>query len=228
MTWSGLWLALITVNLLGVAIATGVPSAPAWSDAYSTSSGALLLACYDGLKGWGGFCCVILALGSIANNAPALYASALTCQVLGRYWKAIPRWVLCILLMLVELVCSVAGRNHLFNIFENFLPIMSYWICPWVTIVLEEHFLFHKLRGIPFDWSALEDKTKLPIGVAALLSWLIGWAGAIVGMHQVWYQGPVAAKIGGYGGDIGAWMSIGFACVVYPPLRSLELHLVGR
>lgn len=228
MTWAGTWTSLIFVNLVGVGIATGVATTPTWSDAYSTSTGALLLACYDRLGGFGGFCVVILALGSIANNAPGTYAAALSCQVLGRYAKAIPRWIWCLVFTIIELVLSVAGRDHLFKIFENFLPLMSYWLCPWLTIALEEHLLFHVLRGVPFDWTAWEDKNRLPIGAAALLSWLIGWSGAIVGMDQVWYQGPVAVKIGRYGGDIGAWMSIAFACVVYPPLRYLELKKFGR
>ena len=227
-TWSAIWLATIFCNIIGVAIATGVSTTPGWDDAYSISSGALLLACYDGLGGFGGFCVVILALGSITNNAPCTYAAALTAQVLGRYAKAIPRWIWCVVITLIELVCSVAGRNHLFNIFENFLPIMSYWVCPWLTIALEEHVLFHLLRGVAFDWSAWEDQKRLPVGAAALVAWLVGWAGAIIGMHQVWYQGPVAVKIGGYGGDIGAWMAVAFVCVTYPPLRYLELKKWGR
>lgn len=228
MTWSGIWVALVFCNIIGVGIATGVAATPSWGDAYAVSSGALLLACYDGLGGLGGFCVVVLALGSITNNAPCTYASALTCQVLGRYAKAIPRWMWCIIITLIELVCSVAGRDHLFNIFENFLPIMSYWICPWVTIVFEEHIIFHVLRGVAFDWAAWEDKKKLPLGAAALFAWLAGWAGAIIGMSQVWYHGPIALRIGGYGGDVGAWLSIAFACVIYPPLRYLELKKVGK
>jgi len=227
-TWSGTWIALIFCNIVGVGIATGVANIPAWNDAYGISSGALLLACYEGLGGFGSFCVVILALVSVTNNAPCTYAAALTIQVLGRYAKAIPRWVWCVVITLIELICAVAGRNHLFNIFEDFLPIMSYWVCPWVTIVLEEHLLFHVLRGVPFDWTAWEDRKRLPIGLAALFAWLVGWAGAIIGMEQVWYQGPVALKIGGYGGDIGAWMSIAFAGPVFPPLRYLELRKVGR
>lgn len=228
MTWAGIWLAMTFCNIVGVGIATGVALTPAWKDAYTTSSGALLLACYDGLGGFGGFCVVILALGSITNNAPATYAAALSFQALGRYAKVIPRWIWCIIIMLIELVCSVAGRNYLFNIFEDFLPIMSYWVCPWMVIALEEHLLFHVLRGVPFDWTAWEDKKRLPVGAAALLAWLVGWAGAIIGMSQVWYQGPIALKIGGNGGDIGAWLSIAFACVTYPPLRYLELKEFGR
>lgn len=227
-TWFSLWLSLITTNIIGVGIATGVATTPGWSDAYAISSGALLLECYRGLGGFGSFCVVILALGSIANNAPSTYVAANTCQVLGRHAKLVPRWVWCLVLMLIELVCSVAGRDHLYNIFENFLPIMSYWVTPWVTIALEEHLLFHVLRGVPFDWTAWEDRRRLPLGIAALVSWLVGWAGAIVGMDQVWYQGPVAIKIGGYGGDIGAWLSIAFAGLVYPPLRYVELRVAGR
>lgn len=228
MTWSGLWVGFGISNLIGVAIATGVPTTPSWSHAYSVSSGALLLACYDGLGGFGGFCTVILAFGVFTNQAPSIYAAALTAQVLGHYAKAVPRWAWSVVITLIVIVCSVAGRNHLFNIFENFLPIMSYWVCPWVTIALEEHLIFHVLRGVPFDWTAWEDKKRLPIGAAALIAWLVGWAGAIVGMDQVWYQGPIASKIGGYGGDIGAWMSIAFACVTYPPLRYLELKRFKR
>lgn len=227
-TFFAIWLATIFCNILGVGIATGVPNVPDWTSAYEVSSGALLLETYRGLGGFGGLCAVILALGSVTNNAPCAYTSANAIQVLGRYAKAIPRWMWCIVIMIIELVGSIAGRNHLFAVFENFLPVMSYWVSPWVTIVLEEQFLFHYLRGRPFDWAAWEDKKRLPVGLAALFAWLCGWAGAIIGMEQIWYQGPVASKVGNYGGDIGAWLSIAFTCVIYPPARYLELKKFGR
>ncbi|KAI4234197.1 MAG: hypothetical protein L6R40_006856 [Gallowayella cf. fulva] len=227
-TWTGSWIALLICNLVGIGIATGVAVNASWSEAYTISSGALLLECYNGLGGFGSFCVVILALGCVTNNAPCTYAGALAIQVLGRYAKAIPRWIWCVFITLIELICSVAGRDHLFSIFENFLPIMSYWVVPWVTILVEEHLIFHKLRGVPFNWEAWEDKKQLPIGAAALFAWLAGWAGAIIGMSQVWYTGPVALRIGGYGGDIGAWLSVAFAGAIYPGLRYLELQKFGR
>lgn len=105
---------------------------------------------------------------------------------------------------------------------------MAYWTCPWLTIVLEEHLIFHKFAGKPIDWSIWDNKNKLPIGFAALLSILIGFSGAVVGMYQIWYTGPIALKVGGYGGDIGGWLAIGFAGIVFPPLRWLELKKFGR
>lgn len=94
--------------------------------------------------------------------------------------------------------------------------------------MFEEHLFFHIARGVPFDWTAWEDPRKLPVGVAALVSFLIGWAGAIVGMYQVWYTGPVAAKVGEYGADIGSWLAIAFTGLTFPPLRVLELKYIGR
>ncbi|KAA8566973.1 hypothetical protein EYC84_010068 [Monilinia fructicola] len=205
------------------------PNIPAWSDAYNVSSGALFQECLSSLGGFGGLCVVILALGSITNNAPCSYSAALTIQVLGGWANKIPRWFWCVLITAVELVLSVCGRNRLYTVFENFLPMMAYWICPWITISLEEYFIFHKLAGKSFDWTIYNDRNKLPIGFAALLSFLIGFAGAVVGMYQIWYTGPLALMVGGeYGGDIGDWLGIGFTAVVFPPLRYLELKKFGR
>ena len=228
MTWLGLASSFIFVNIIGVGLGCGVAITPAWQTAYATSSGALLLAGYGGLGGFGGFCTVILALSAIQNNIPGTYAAAIDMQILGRYFKAVPRWLWVVAVVIVEFVCGVAGRDHLFDIFENFLALMGYWISIFVTIMLEEHLLFRRLRGVPFDWSAWEDRKRLPLGVAALVAFLIGWAGAIIGMYQAWYAGPVAKHVGGYGGDIGTWVAIAFTCVTFPPMRWLELKLVGR
>ena len=226
MTFTGLTLSFVFVNLIGVGLGSGIATTQAWADAYGISSGALILAGYDSVGGFGKFCGVVVALGVISNNVPGTYAAALGCQVLGRYGKAIPRYVWVCLVVLVYLVCAVAGRNNLFDIFQNFLALMGYWIVIFVSIVLEEHSIFR--RGVGFDWTAWADPARLPIGLAALAAFLIGWAGAIIGMSQVWYTGPVAKNVGGIGADIGTWLAIAFTLVVFPPLRYLELKKFGR
>lgn len=228
MTWSATFIPLVWCNLVGIGIGTGVAADQAWSDAYDISSGALVLAAYEGLGRFGGFCVVILAFGSVASNAPGAYSAAVTFQALGRYTKAIPRWFWCVIIFVIELVCSVAGRNSLFAVFQNFMPVMSYWVCPFLTIWIEESMLFRTLRHNPFDWTFWEDKKQLPVGAAALFAFLCGWAGAIVGMYQVWYAGPIAIEIGKHGGDIGAWLSIAFCGIIFPPLRYLEIKKFGR
>ena len=228
MTWLGLAASFIFVNVLGVGLGSGVSSTPSWQAAYETSTGALLLAGYTGLGAFGRLCTVVLALSAIQNNIPGTYAAAIDLQILGRHCKAVPRWLWVVAVIVVEFVCAVAGRAHLFQIFENFLAIMAYWISIFLTLMLEEHLLFRRRRAVPFDWSRWEDRTHLPLGAAALAAFLVGWAGAIVGMYQAWYAGPVARLVGGYGADIGSWVAIAFAGVVFPPLRWLELRVVGR
>lgn len=227
MTLTGLWLSFSFVNIIGIGLACGTFINKQWADASLVSSGTLIVEGFASLHGFGKFCGVIVALGVIANNVPGTYAAALGCQVLGRFGKLVPRWFWVCVIVLIYFLCAIAGRNHLFLIFQNFLALMGYWLVIFVSIVLEEHLIFRRRRG--FAWTKWEDRKHLPIGVAALVSFLIGWAGAIIGMYQVWYTGPVAHRVGdGYGADIGIWLGIGFTVVVFPPLRYLELKTIGR
>ena len=227
MTFLGLWTSFVFVNIIGVGLGSGTFTNASWNDANGISTGALILESYSSLGGFGKFCGVVVALGVISNNVPGTYAAALGCQVLGRYGKMIPRWCWVCFIVLIYFVCAIAGRDHLFAIFQNFLALMGYWIMIFVTIVLEEHLIFR--RHVGFDWTKWEDQKYLPLGFAAMLAFLIGWAGAIIGMYQLWYVGPVAALVGdGVGADIGIWLGIGFTMVTFPPLRWFELKKIGR
>ncbi|KAL8990365.1 MAG: hypothetical protein Q9169_008140, partial [Polycauliona sp. 2 TL-2023] len=226
MTYLGISTSFIFVLLLGVGLASGVSTNAAWETASSTSSGALVLAGFEPLGGFGKFCGVVMALGVCSNIVPAFYAAALNFQVLGKVWKVIPRYLWATVAAVISLVCGVAGRDVLFLIFQNLLALMGYWLAIFLTIVLEEHLIFHRHQG--FDWAAYEDRTILPLGIAALTSFLIGWVGPILGMYQVWWTGPVAALVGDTGADLGIWLGIAITAVVFPPLRFLERRQIGR
>ncbi len=132
----GLTLSFVWVTLSDVSLGAGVISNPTFATAYNTSSGALILG------GFGKFCGVIVALGVISNNIPGTYATALRCQVLGRFGKAIPIYLWVCVIVAIYFVCAIAGRNDLFNIFEKFLALMGYWLLIFVSIVLEEQLVF--------------------------------------------------------------------------------------
>lgn len=224
LTLVGLWTSFTLVYMLGIGLGSGIALNPAWSDANAVSTGALIVAGYGGLGGFGKFCSVIVALGVISNSIPGTYSAALGCQVLGRYGTAVPRWVWSCVMVLIELVCALAGRDHLFVVFQNLLALMGYWIEIMVCIVLQEHLLYRRTRG--FDWTKWQDKAHLPVGVAALVAFLLGWLGAILGMYQVWYIGRLAQLCGGC--DVGVWIGCGFTLISYPPLRWLELKWLAR
>jgi hypothetical protein len=54
--------------------------------------------------------------------------------------------------------------------------------------------------------------------------------GAVLGMSQVWYIGPIGKQIGDpkYGGDIGFELAFGFGFVSYCIFRRIELKHFGR
>lgn len=227
MTFLGVGLALSFANLMGVGLASGTATHDPWKDAYNTSSssGALVLAGYGGLGGFGKFLGVLIALGLIANNIPGTYSASLGFQIMGRHLATMPRWFWSCVGVLIYTACALGGRNNLFTIFENFLALMGYWVTIYLTIAVEEH-LFFRSQG--FNWDAWADPSKLPIGIAALIAFLVGWAGAIVSMYQVWYVGPIAKLVGAFGTDLGIWVGVSWAMLVFPPLRWWELKKFQR
>lgn len=79
--------------------------------------------------------------------------------------------------------------------------------------------------GLGYDWDAWSDPKRLPLGLAATTSFILGWVGAILCMSQVWWTGPVGRAVKG---DIGVPVAVGVAGLAYPGLRWLELKYVGR
>lgn len=232
---------------------------PRWAAAYSSdhSVGALLVEAYAGPlgAGFGKTCAVVLALCITANNVPGTYASALELQMLGRWPARVPRPLWTTFVVVVFTVAAIAGRTRLLDIFLNFLSLIGYWVIIWVVLTVEEEYLFRARHGGAqrggYDWDAWADTTRLPVGRAALVSFLVGWAGAILGMYQTYYTGPIAKMVGD-GADVSAefllslpaWsrmtllitylvqlglpIAMSWAGLAFPPLRYLELRYFGR
>lgn len=231
--WKIFWITMLGLTtsftfafVLGIGLASGVHAVPAWGDAYGVSQGALIVAGYAPLGAFGSFCGVVVALGLIANLIPPTYSSGVDFQILGRHAKRVPRAVWNTIGVVIYTVCAIAGRANLAVIFTNFLALMGYWVSIWIAITLEEQFLFRRRRG--FRWEDWDRQDLLPLGVAALAAFLVGWAGAILCMAQVWYIGPIAKQIGEYGADMGNYVGFAWAALVFPPLRWLELKKFGR
>jgi NCS1 nucleoside transporter family len=205
MTVAGLSLSFTFAFILGIGLASGIPSTESWSTAYGTSQGALIIEAYRPLGSFGSFCGVIIALGLIANLVPPTYSSGVDFQTLGTQFQRVPRIVWNTIGVIIYTVCALAGRNHLAEIFTNFLALMGYFVSIFIAICLEEEFLFRRKRrdgDKGFHWDVWNQKEKLPIGLAALAAFLIGWVGAILCMAQVWYIGPLAKLVGDFGGDV--------------------------
>lgn len=199
---TGLAVSFTPMFLIGIGLGTGIASNKAWADAYDISQGALIVEGFRPLGTFGSFCGVVIALGMISNVVAPTYAAGIDWQALGHYFHKVPRIVWNTLSVIIYTVCAIAGRESLAVIFTNFLALMGYWVSIWLAIILEEHLIFRKHRGLGWNWEVWNDRHKLPVGIAALIAFLIGWVGAILCMAQVWYIGPISALIGAYGGDV--------------------------
>ena len=81
-----------------------------------------------------------------------------------------------------------------------------------------------------YDVTIYNTPTLLPPGVAAVTAFFFGILGAVMGMSQVWFIGPIGKLIGdpAFGGDVGFELAFSFAAVSYIILRTIELKMVKR
>ncbi|KAG2035701.1 cytosine-purine permease [Suillus americanus] len=230
LTFFGLFIPICFVEILGAALMTITD--PAYINAFEDgSTGGLIAQVLSPWGHFGQFILVLLALSVIANNIPNTYSTGLSIQALGRPFAIIPRFFWVFITFVVYTVAGVAGREHFSAILSNFLSILSYWTAFFIVIVAEEHFIFRRKNG-PLGGYNLDDydtPSKLPLGIAGILAMCFGIAGAVVGMSEVWYTGPLGKMAGAaYGADLGFELAAAFSAVTYPPLRALEIKLIGR
>ncbi|KAF8977720.1 hypothetical protein BGZ46_007168 [Entomortierella lignicola] len=229
LTFFGLFVPLVFVETLGALYGSALLNNPDWMTIYEDGEaglGSVLGTSLSSLGGFGKFLVFLLALSVVSNNVPNTYSAALSIQTIGKPLQKIPRFIWTIVVAVVYTVAGVAGKAHLSSILNNFLSILSYWTTPFVTILAWEHFFFR--RRIGYNVDDYNDRTKLPLGLAAGLAGIIGIVGAVLGMAQTWYIGPIGKLNGTYGGDLGFEMALIFTSAFYLALRPLELKFYPR
>ncbi|KAI1434087.1 purine-cytosine permease [Xylaria sp. CBS 124048] len=229
-TFAGLFFPLVFTELLGAAVATAMILNPEYSDAYSTAGvgGLLAQVMVPPLGRFGQFCIVVLALSIIANNCPNIYSASLSLQVLARQTERVPRFVWSAVGTAAYIAIAVPGYTHFESALENLLLLIGYWLAIYEGISITEHFVFRRGFGgyQPEDYNS---PSRLPPGYAAVTAFLIGVAGAVLGMAQVWFTGPIGKLCGAaFGGDVGFELAFAFASLSYCILRTLERRYFGR
>ena len=192
-----------------------------WSDAYDDGLGYLLQTILFP-RGFAKFLLVVLVLSGIGINCIAIYSAALSIQLFARPLQVVPRAFWTIIIFVGILLLGVAGRNHLLAVLQNFLSLLGYWNTAFFVILFTEHYLFRKGNLENYNIEVWNTESKMPIGIAGLIAFLLGIVGCILGMVQTWYVGVIAIKIGETGGDIGNQLAFAFTLISYVPLRYWE------
>ena len=204
LTFWGLFIPIVFVECLGASLVTITD--PAYVAAFDDSNtGALVAQVLSPWGGFGKFILVVLALSVVANNIPNTYSAGLSMQALGKPFALVPRFFWTTLAFVAYTVAGVAGREHFSVILSNFLAILSYWTAFFIVIVAEEHFIFRRKSGIlgGYNLNDYDAINKLPIGLAGIFAGCCGVVGAVLGMAEIWYVGPIGAMLGQFGGDLG-------------------------
>ena len=98
------------------------------------------------------------------------------------------RWQAAILVGALGGLLSIGGSNPAVaaSQYTNFLLLLSYWISPWVAVVLIDWYFKH--RG-SYQLRVLYDQQSTVR--AGAIAWLVGLAASVPFMNQSWYVGVV-------------------------------------
>ncbi|KAL2042025.1 hypothetical protein N7G274_005213 [Stereocaulon virgatum] len=230
-TWGGLIIPLAFTEMLGLAVATATTDTvnTSYLEGYKNAGvgGLLAAVLFPPLGRFGEFCLVILALSIIANNCPNIYSLTFSLQLMTHYTQAVPRFIWTFIGTLVYCAIAIPGYGHFETVLENFMLLIGYWLAIYEGISLTEHFI---IKYRKYDISIWNSPSLLPPGLAAVLAFCFGVFGAVMGMAQVWFIGPVGRKIGtpGFGGDVGFELAFLFAGISFLGLRMVEKRHFGR
>lgn len=226
----GLCVPLFFCSILGAACGTGIYKDQKWADAYESDSiGGLVYSILvtDSLHGFGQFCCVILALSTVANNIPNMYSIALSAQTLWSPLSKVPRIVWTMVGNFATLAICIPAYYKFASFMSNFMDLISYYLAIYTTMSLAEHFIYR--RGFSgYNYLDYKDPSKIPAGYAGTFGFCCGVAGVVIGMGSTWYQGVVGRQIGPSGGELGFELGGAFAFIGYNLVRPFEIKYTGR
>jgi NCS1 nucleoside transporter family len=127
----GVLMSCVFLEIVGAAVASAGKTAvdpTSFSDLLPTWLGKLALLC--------------IAVGAVAANALNIYSGALSFVALGiRIPTHIARAIVAGVFGVIGFFVALGGLHNAGTTYENFLLIISYWIGPWLGVVLIDRFL---------------------------------------------------------------------------------------
>ncbi|HWJ03715.1 MAG TPA: cytosine permease [Verrucomicrobiae bacterium] len=142
---------------------------------------------------------VILSIFPV--NAMAIYSGGLAALAMGIPMK---RWTSAIVCGGIGALLVSFGGGQLADTYKNFLLLLSYWIAPWLGVILSD---FYCYRTVPA-------KDKISYAWAGITAFLVGIIVSIPFMSSILYVGPIAEKYLGHA-DISYFLSLAVSALVY-------------
>ncbi|PKV91362.1 NCS1 family nucleobase:cation symporter-1 [Amycolatopsis echigonensis] len=155
---------------------------------------------------------LVIALAAVSSNAMNDYSGSLALQTVGvrvrRPVSAVVVTVLAFALILWMHSGDLAAK------FQNVLLVVSYWIPPFLGVVVPD-WLRRTRRSREVDVLA---ELRRPVrSWAAIVAFVVGFAAAVPFMNTTVYTGPVAAAL--HGADLAYYAGFVVSLVAYTLLR---------
>lgn len=135
-------------------------------------------------------------VGTVTANVLNIYSGALSGLVLG---VRMPRWVAAVVVGVLGTGLSwVAGRHDFYAHYEVFLFLLSYWIAPWLAVMLVDGALRSR-RGQQAAAETAQLYRRRPVVGLGFLAWLLAIAASVPFMNQpnqggsIGFVGPFAS-----------------------------------
>ena len=221
LTTLGITFGTVLGMVAGCCVASTMGVNQDWANAYDDGLGYLIQTILHP-RGFAKFLLVLLVLSGIGINCIAIYSAAISIQLFARPLQIVPRAFWTLIIFVGIMLLGVAGRNHLLAVLQNFLALLGYWNTAFFVILFTEHYLFRNGNVMNYNLEVWNLESKMPIGIAGLIAFVLGIVGCVLGMVQTWYTGPIAKHIGEAGGDIGNELAFCFSLLAYVPVRYWE------
>jgi NCS1 family nucleobase:cation symporter-1 len=160
----------------------------------------------------GGLALLVIALAAVSSNAMNDYSGSLALQTVGVRLRR-PVSAVVVTVVAFALILWMHG-GELAAKFQNVLLFVSYWIPPFLGVVIPDWLA--RIRGRR-TLDVLAEKSVRPW--AALVAFVLGFAAAVPFMNTSVYTGPVAAAL--HGADLAYYAGFVVSLAAYFPLRRL-------
>ena len=157
-----------------------------------------------------------IAVGAVAANALNIYSGAMSALALGvRLPVQRARMVVALVFGVAGFVLAYTGLDDAGSKYENFLLIISYWIAPWLGVVLLDRLL---RRGQDIGALALDPRHRNWAGPVAMA--VAGAVSIYLFSNQTKYLGPIPKHHPVFG-DITPVVGFLLAVLIYGALYRL-------
>ncbi|XBW35704.1 hypothetical protein QEN19_001274 [Hanseniaspora menglaensis] len=161
-----------------------------------------------------------LSLSVIAINVPNFYSFSICCQAIHNFFERFERQWYTLIAFAVSIAISITAVETSFETFmSDMMDGIGYFAVLFCSLTFCEIAVFRKFNLDFIKPENYDSPSKLPIGLAGIVAFVVNIPLVAMGMDQSYWVGYIAKKCGG---DVAMEITAVVAFLIYIPLRYME------